>query len=218
MTKPMENAGVPASRPMRADARRNRERLLAAAKEIFAERGADASLDEIARRAGVGPGTLYRHFPTREALQEAVYRDSVEALYGEAVHLLETCSPADALAGWARAVLAHSAENRGLLQTLKAVIDRNSEVFAACRDTLRAAADAIMTRAQEAGDARPDATGPDLVRLVHGVSLATERSPEDADRLIDIVLDGLRPQGGVSAGGVPAGGVSAETGSQHQRA
>src|SRR5206468_1197163 len=94
-----------APHPLRADARRNRDRLIAAAREAFAERGADASLDDVARRAGVGPGTLYRHFPTRFALMEAVYRDGVEALCAEAYDLLSSSAPGDALASWLRSFL-----------------------------------------------------------------------------------------------------------------
>src|SRR5215216_6625186 len=103
---------------LRADARRNRDRLIAAAREAFAERGAEASLDDIARRAGVGPGTLYRHFPTRLTLIEAVYRDGVEALCAEARDLMSSPSPGEALATWLRSVLSYAGEKRGLATAL----------------------------------------------------------------------------------------------------
>lgn len=183
-----------ARRPMRADARRNYERLLAAARAAFLEHGADASLEDIARRAGVGIGTLYRHFPTRQALQEAVYRDEVESIAAKAYELCETMPPGDALAAWMHAFAGYVAGKRGLIQTLKAVIDRDSELFARCHDEIRAAAARVLGAAQEAGTARADLTVPDLLKLIHALSLATEHAgPDDAERLLSFLLDGVRP-------------------------
>src|SRR4051812_22661352 len=165
-------------RPMRADARRNYKRLLSEAKTAFLEHGADAPLEDIARRAGVGIGTLYRHFPTRLALHEAVYHDEVDELCARARALLESEPPGAALAAWMRSFAAYAASKRGLMQTLKEVIDQRSDLFARCHDEIREAAGAVLSEAQEAGAARPDVTVEDLLRLTHGISVATERAPE----------------------------------------
>jgi AcrR family transcriptional regulator len=183
-----------AQRPMRADARRNYERLLKEAKLAFLEHGPEAPLEEIARRACVGIGTLYRHFPTRLALQEAAYHDEVDRLCTTAHALLETEPPGAALAAWIRAFSAHATSTRGLMQTLKEVIDRRSALFDRCHSDIREAAGAVLSEAKEAGTARPEVTVTDLLRLTHGISVATERDPDSADRLLTYLLDGLRPQ------------------------
>jgi AcrR family transcriptional regulator len=186
------------ARPMRADARRNYERLLSAALAAFAEHGADdASLEEIARRAGVGIGTLYRHFPTRQALLEAVYRDQVEALRARADELRESDSPADALAAWLRALVAFSSTKHSLTTSLLETLGKDSDLLSACSMVICGAADTLLTRAQQAGVVRADADPMDLIRLVHAVNLATQRGPTDpgqTDRLLGLILDGLRPQ------------------------
>ena len=151
-------AGEP--RPMRADAQRNYTRLLEAATAAFVEHGADdVSLEEIARRAGVGIGTLYRHFPTRQALLEAVYTDQVDTLSARAQELLSSCAK-----------------------------------------QIKGAAESLLIRAQQAGVVRPDADPKDLIRLVHAVNIATEKAadPGQADRMLALILDGLRPQPGTS--------------------
>ena len=180
----MSTVGLPAPGPMRADARRNRELLLAAALEAFTERGADdTSLEEIARRAGVGIGTLYRHFPGRTALLEAVYTDQVAALCQRADELLATEPPGAALA---------------------ADYDKDAPVFSACRDDLLAAATALLTRAQQAGAVRPDVQPVDLLRLSHGVAAATASAADadQAERLLSLMLGGLLtdPAGGSRTG------------------
>jgi AcrR family transcriptional regulator len=192
------SAGVSAPRPMRADAQRNYERLLSAAVAVFAERGADdASLEEIARRAGVGIGTLYRHFPTRQALLEAVYRDQVEAVRAKADELLSSESPADALADWLRALASFSSTKHSLTSALLATLGKDSELLSSCSAVICGAAEELLTRAQQAGVVRPDADARDLIRLVHAVNLAAQHAPTDPgqrDRLIGLVLDGLRAQ------------------------
>jgi AcrR family transcriptional regulator len=190
-------AGTP--RPMRADAQRNYQRLLSAAAEVFTENGADdASLEEIARRAGVGIGTLYRHFPTRQALLEAVYRDQVEAVRARAEELVDSESPAEALADWVRVLTAFSSTKLNLTSALLATLGKDSELLSACSSIICGAAETLLIRAQEAGAVRPDADARDLIRLVHGVNLAVQRGPVadpgQADRLIGLILDGLRPQ------------------------
>ena len=188
-------AGGP--RPMRADAQRNYARLLDAARAAFLERGADdVSLEEIARRAGVGIGTLYRHFPTRQALLEAVYRDQVDTLSARAEELLRTESPEEALAEWMRALLEFSSTKRSMTSALLATLGTDSELLSACVTVIRTAAEALLARAQQAGVVRPDADAGDLMRLVHAVNIATEKAPDpgQADRMLALILDGLRPQ------------------------
>jgi AcrR family transcriptional regulator len=190
--------GVSTPRPMRADAQRNYERLLSAAVAVFAERGADdASLEEIARRAGVGIGTLYRHFPTRQALLEAVYQDQVEGVRAKADELLRSESPADALADWLRALASFSSTKQSLTSALLATLGKDSELLSSCSAVIYGAAEKLLARAQEAGVVRPDADAKDLIRLVHAVNLAAQHAPTDPgqrDRLIGLVLDGLRAQ------------------------
>jgi AcrR family transcriptional regulator len=199
----MSATGMPApqagaARAIRADAQRNYQRLLSAASASFIEHGADdVSLEEIARRAGVGIGTLYRHFPTRQALLEAVYRDQVEALRDRADDLLQTVSPDEALAAWLHALVDFGRTKHSLASALLATLDKKSELLTSCGTIMRESATAMLTRAQEAGTVRADASATDLLRLVHGISMVVERPPADAgqaDRLLGLVLDGLRPQ------------------------
>jgi AcrR family transcriptional regulator len=191
-------AGTGEPRSMRADAQRNYARLLSAASAAFTEHGADdVSLEEIARRAGVGIGTLYRHFPTRQALLEAVYRDQVEMLRARADELLESGTPADALAAWLRALMTFMSTKRSLTTVMLATLSKESELMTACSKVMKDSAEALVARAQAAGVIRMDVTSTDLIRLLHGVSIATERQPTDpeqANRLFALVLDGLRPQ------------------------
>ena len=189
-------AGEP--RPMRADAQRNYGRLLTAAAAAFAEHGADdVSLEEIARRAGVGIGTLYRHFPTRQALLEAVYRDQVEAVRVAAQQQLDSDAPDEALAAWLRVLVDFSSTKHSLTTALLATMDKDSDLLSSCSTVIREAAEALLARAQEAGAVRPDANAKDLIRLVHAVNLAAQYAPTDPgqrDRLLGVVLDGLRPR------------------------
>ncbi len=182
--------------PKRADARRNYDLLLAAAAAAFAERGADdVSLEEIARRAGVGIGTLYRHFPNRQALLEAVYKDQVDGLEVLAGKLLVAESPGDALAEWVRAFVAFGRAKRSLSTALVATIGKDSELMSACSMVLRRSTDAVLSRAQDAGAARQDVQGADIFRLTHGLIMAMDAAPSDAeqsDRLVALVIDGLR--------------------------
>jgi AcrR family transcriptional regulator len=183
---------------MRADAQRNYQRLLSAALSAFTEHGADdASLEEIARRAGVGIGTLYRHFPTRQALLEAVYRDQVEALRTTAAELLGSDSPREALAAWLRALTAFSSTKHSLTSALLATIGKDSDLLSSCSMIICGAAASLLDRAKEAGVVRADADAKDLIRLVHAVNIATQHAPADpgqTDRLLGLILDGLRPQ------------------------
>ena len=183
---------------MRADAQRNYAKLLSAASAAFVESGADdVSLEEIARRAGVGIGTLYRHFPTRQALLEAVYRDQAEQLGARADELLASGSPGEAFAAWLRALVEFSSTKRSLTSAMVATLGKDSEVMSTCSKLIKESANALLAQAQHAGAVRTDVNSTDLIRLVHGVSMVTEYAPTDpgqADRMLTLILDGLRPQ------------------------
>ncbi|MFI5606237.1 TetR/AcrR family transcriptional regulator [Amycolatopsis sp. NPDC051903] len=172
---------------MRADARRNYERLLATAAEVVADQGAEASLEEIARRAGVGSATLHRHFPGRAALLEAVFRERVDSLCARAAELETAAQPGEALVTWLRAVVAHAAAARGLGAALLIGAKEGREYHAKIRD----AGDRLLTRAQRAGEAN-DAGVDDLLLLVNAISLATEDDVARAEALLSLVVDGVR--------------------------
>lgn len=182
------------SRPLRADARRNRERLLAAAREAFGELGPDASLDGIAQRAGVGSGTLYRHFPTREDLIRAVYRGEIEGLCARGHELASSAAPADALAAWLR-LLADMADRRGLAAALyeRVSSDPPSPFFHSAKEMMETTASALLERAQQAGAVRSDVTVSELLKLTHGIARLSD-GPAETQRLLTLVLGGLTPR------------------------
>ena len=176
-------------RPMRADARRNYERLLAVAAESFSENGADASLDDIAKRAEVGPGTLYRHFPTRQDLVEAVMDQWMESVLAEAEPLLESPDPAEALSVWLRRLVSHVAVFRGLAAAL---LPTGSQKESPGK-VLHRTAEQLVTRAQRSGQIRDDVTVTEVLTLVGGITWACGSGKQvDPDRLVDLVMDGLR--------------------------
>ncbi len=177
---------------LRADARRNRERLITVAREAFNEYGVTAPLDDIARRAEVGPGTLYRHFPTREALILAVYRRDVELVAERAEALAAEYPPMEALTRWVREQLVYISHRQGLGAAIKKMMSTDTETLEWCRVTMRGAAGALLGRAQEAGLVRADMDGTMMLRLVHAVGVASEMAPEQADIMLSIVLNGLR--------------------------
>jgi len=179
---------------MRADARRSRAKLLEAATAAFAEHGADAPLDDIARKAGVGIGTLYRHFPTRTDLQAAVYRSQVLAVCEAADELVDTVTPEQAFFGWVRALTGYLTTKRGLSRALIEAVGKDSELISGCWVAMHESTDRLLAHAQQAGVLRADISSQDVLRLIHGITIATETSPGDADRLLALVLDGLRPQ------------------------
>jgi AcrR family transcriptional regulator len=191
-------ATVP-QRRMRADARRNYELLVAQATEAIAERGADdVSLGEIARRAGVGIGTLYRHFPTRQPLLEAVFRDQVDALARQAEEFRSSASPGSALEEWLRAMMAFGRTKRSLNTALLGAIGKDSEVYSLCGQLLRENTTILVERAQEAGIARRDVLPADVMRLVHGLIMAENAAPGDegqAERMLSLVVAGLLTTG-----------------------
>ena len=181
------------SRKPRADALRNRERLLEAAKASFAKAGADVSLDEIARRAGVGIGTLYRHFPTRDAIVETVYRREVEQLADAANRLTATLPPAEALHAWMRLFVDYIATKRVIAPAIKAMVG-GAEVYASSGARISEAMAAMVARGKIAGEIRDDADPADLLRALAGFTHFNAGPGWEASvrRLIDILMDGLR--------------------------
>jgi AcrR family transcriptional regulator len=198
-TTPIDNLQAPPSseaRAQRADARRNVERLIAAAREAFASEGANAPLDDIARAAGVGSGTLYRHFPTRLALVEAVYRDSVERLCADGERLAATEPPAAALVDWLRGFVTVVSEKHGLAAALSDE-GRAQTLFGECHAMINAAGAALLDRAKDAGAVRDEIPLADLLKMAKAFALAAETSPEGpalAERLLALSMDGLRPR------------------------
>ncbi|MBM0233139.1 TetR/AcrR family transcriptional regulator [Micromonospora sp. STR1_7] len=188
MTSAGQMPEVFARRPRRADARRNYDALVVAARDAFAEHGAAASLEDVARRAGVGIGTLYRNFPTRRHLFEAVYVEEVRALCSSADDLAEL-PPWDALVAWLHRFVAYVATKRALAEQLL----HDSEIFQSCRTEIYAAGEPLMRRAQGAGVVRDDIGFDDVVRLISGLTMAQFPSPEQRDRVLGVALDGLRP-------------------------
>ncbi|MFY9926478.1 MAG: helix-turn-helix domain-containing protein [Streptosporangiaceae bacterium] len=179
---------------LRADARQNYARLVVAATEAFAEKGADAPLEDIARRAGVGIGTLYRHFPTRLDLQAAVFRSQVGAVCGRGDELLNTAPPDQAFAAWIRSLAAYLVTKRGLSKALIEAVGVESELISTCWVTMRETTQRLLASAQQAGSVRADVDASDVMRLIHGVTVSTEKQPERADMLLSVMLDGLRAE------------------------
>jgi AcrR family transcriptional regulator len=186
-----------AGRKPRADAQRNRDSLLEAAKAAFAEAGPEASLDEIARRAGVGIGTLYRHFPTRDAVVEAVYRREVQQLAGAAPRLIESLPPAEALRAWMRLFIDYIAAKRVIAPALKSLVG-GSALYADSSARINEAMALLVERARASGDIRPTADSADLLRALIGFAYVNSAPDWEASarRLIDLLIDGLRSQHG----------------------
>src|SRR3954467_1304783 len=156
------------ARPKRADALRNYEKVLSAARDAFAEGGESTALEEIARRAGVGIGTLYRHFPNRQALVEALYVDEVEEVCRSAASL-DDADPWDALNTWFERLIGYMATKHALAHELLNYMDRDATLFKTCRDSLFAAGEPLLTRAQKAGVVRADVTIADVMQMVMGI-------------------------------------------------
>jgi AcrR family transcriptional regulator len=179
-------------RPKRADARRNYEKVLAAAREAFAEGGESTALEEIARRAGVGIGTLYRHFPNRQALVEALYVDEVEEVCRLAVEHTGDEDPWEALNSWFERFIVYVAAKKVLAAELMNYLDKDAPVFKTCRTQLWAAAEPLLTRAQEAGVVRSDADIGDVMHMVMGIAKVPTSDPAQTEHILRIALDGLR--------------------------
>ena len=181
-----------AERPKRADARRNYDKLVTTAREVFAEQGSDATLEEISRRAGVGIGTLYRHFPAREDLVEAAYLDGVEEICA-AVGKHDGEDPWDALKGWLLELVGFAATKRVLADEMFAYLDRGAPVFKSCSGAIYDAAEPLLKRAQEAGEVRDDVDILDVTKMVSGIAGLRTVERDQVERLVGIDLDGLRP-------------------------
>ena len=186
-------ADLLSSRPKRADARRNYEKLIAAGREAFTEDDREASLEDIARRAGVGIGTLYRHFPTRQALLEAVYVEEVDGLCRSAVALADE-PPWEALVAWLHRFVAYLATKQALAEELLTYRSRDADVFQTCRRAMYGGGEPLLRRAQEAKLVRADTNIEEVIQLVGGIAKIQTATPEQLDRLLDMALDGLRYQ------------------------
>jgi AcrR family transcriptional regulator len=181
------------TRKPRADAVRNRERVLEAAKVVFSAGGAEASLEAVARAAGVGIGTLYRHFPTREALFEAVYRREVQQLADLAEQLKQEAKPIDALRQWMRSIVKFVATKKGMSAALTLAVDKNSKLFSSSADRLARTIGGLLDRAIAAGEIRDDISPEDLLRAVVGMCYMHDQPGWQTSvlRLVDVFVDGL---------------------------
>jgi AcrR family transcriptional regulator len=185
----------PAARKPRTDAQRNRQRILEVAKEAFAKSGANTSLDDIAKHAGVGPGTLYRHFPSRDELLVAVYRTEVEKLAAAQQRFAATMSPIEALRAWMLLFVDYIATKQIIAPALNTIVGGSSKVFEASYPQVRGAIGALVKRAIESGDLRKDLDPVDLLRALVGVAYmsASPDWQQSARRLVDILISGSRP-------------------------
>ena len=183
-----------AQRAQRVDACRNRDRLLEVASEAFTAHGVDTSLEKIAKAAGVGIGTLYRHYPTRDALVEAVYRHNVDLLCESAGELSATLPPDEALAEWMQRFVAYVGSKRGLAPYLKSVVSADSDLFESTLARVREAVTGLLDAAEKAGTIRPGNDGMGLLRALSGVCLMSDQ-PDAADsgcNVAGLLMDGLR--------------------------
>jgi len=180
------------TRPKRADARRNYEKVLAAAREAFAEGGESTALEEIARRAGVGIGTLYRHFPSRQALVEALYLEEVEEVCRSAAEQPDDGDPWEALNSWFERFNGYLATKQALAAELLNYLERDAQLFKASRAALFEAGEPLLKRAQEAGVVRPDVEIADVIQMVIGIAKIPAADPRQTQQILRIALDGLR--------------------------
>jgi AcrR family transcriptional regulator len=180
-------------RPMRADARRNYDLLVEAARKVFVQHGGGASMEAIAKEAGVGVGTLYRHFPKRIDIVEAVYRDDVDLLVDSAERGLTELEPWPALEAWLRAYMDYGRSKRTFLNELHEAFEKNPDLKPASRERVWDVCERVLRRAQDAGEARAGIDGADLMQLVSPMCMNSTLDAEQGERLLTMVLDGLRP-------------------------
>jgi AcrR family transcriptional regulator len=178
-------------RPKRADARRNYAKVVAAARDAFAERGTSTSLEEIARRAEVGIGTLYRNFPNRQALLEAVYVEELESLCRSAAEF-EGLSPWDGFVAWVNGLVGYLATKQALAHELLEYVDRDAPLFRSCRGMLFAAGEPLLARAQDADVVRHDTNLGEIIQMVGGIAKIPGVEPAQVQHMLQIALDGLR--------------------------
>jgi AcrR family transcriptional regulator len=181
------------ARPMRADARRNYQRLLSAARLVFAEQGGGASMEAIAKEAGVGAGTLYRHFPRRIDIVEAVYQEDVAELVSAARTFAAELGPWDAMTAWLQAFVRYASSKRTFLSELHEAFEKNPELRVQSRERIVAAINTVLVPAQEAGVVRTDLDGLDLMQLISSMCMSVTLTPEQSARLLAVIEDGLRP-------------------------
>ena len=179
-------------RPMRADARRNYDSLVSAARQEFTERGSEASIEEIARRAGVGVGTLYRHFPRRIDLVEAVYSTDIDTLVAAADDAESLPDAFDGLQAWLLAFVRYAESKRVLLNELHEAFERNPSLRVQLRERMLGAAARVLDRAKAAGVVQPDLTADDLLQLVGGMCMSATATTGQNERLLTYVLAGIR--------------------------
>ena len=177
---------------LRADAARNRAKLIDSARQVFAQHGGEASLEQIAKAAGVGIGTLYRHFPTRLALLEAVYRDEVDVLRETAEKVEPNHPPVEALGLWLVAFVDYAATKRHIVTELVDSIGRESDLMTHSREVIYGTAERLVGAAQAAGEIRGDVTANDVLRLVGGCTMMPNFDREQTQRILAVVMDGLR--------------------------
>jgi AcrR family transcriptional regulator len=182
-----------AGRPLRADARRNYDRLVAAARAVFALEGGGASLEAIAREAGVGVGTLYRHFPKRIDIVEAVYRDDVDELVESATTVTEELEPWPALVTWLEAFVRYAIGKRRFLSELHEAFEKNPDLKSVSRERIEGALSTVLVRAQATGSVRTDVDAPDLMQLLGSMCLSATLTADQSTRLLQMIIDGLRP-------------------------
>jgi AcrR family transcriptional regulator len=187
----MAETEIQIQRPMRADARRNYDKLLAAARAVFTEDGTSAPLEAIAERADVGIGTLYRHFPTRQALLEAVYLEEVQAMAELAGELSEELSAWEALSEWLHRYVGFAATKRALNEALLDAAP-DSDVLLACRTAITGAGAQLVERAQREGAIREDTSFADIGRMVAGIAMVPTADEGQEQRMLELALDGLR--------------------------
>ena len=192
---PKKQHSPPAVRKLRADAQRNRERILEVARLAFTRNGAETSLDDIARQAAVGPGTLYRHFPTRDALIEAVYRSEVEKLTSSGQRFAATMPPLEALRAWMLLFIDHVADKRLILPAMDTVPGGSMRLIEGARFLIHETFLALVQRAIRSGDLRADTDPDDFVRALVGIFHTTAMPgwEPSARRIVDILIAGSRP-------------------------
>ena len=190
-TTPAE-AGTDGAPKLRADAARNRAKLVTTARDVFTAEGGQASLEQIAKAAEVGIGTLYRHFPTRLDLLEAVYRDEVDVLRETAEKVIPNHPPVEALEIWLAAFVEYAATKRHIFTELVEAVGRESELMTHSRAVIYDNAEILVKRAQDSGEIRTDVTSPDVLRLVGGCTMMPNFDHDQTERILRIVMDGLR--------------------------